>query len=764
MGKVLAFTVSLGDMIRKLGYRYERPIDYLGSFVSALYAPGREVDIRLSDHAITLTSPGSLDEGFLDDIVNKKILALCDVIPPIKEYRSVTIQSGTRMIVIDENRNIEQYESPREVGVEITIQRDELEVEPETERIQRLYIGSDLEMRLGGEQLSRQPPGSFHFDQDGFVGQIDYNPLTNGGVCYFAQGRFVTHEPNVRGVNINLHQHELQATITKSNIIKSGKGKKAYEAWKKALPNILLSFLQSEEVTTLRDGSELAYQTLLRSVMREYRGDPVLHDHLIDNLRFSDNKGRIRKRYTAAYVEAHPELFGGSPEGELLGTRTEVYRPPEPSRYSPIVRGIAAASLLLLIGVGAASFLSNVVGGGLQGPCSGSSCAVDRGALPPPSQDPLVEAIRGGNEGARYGTNSELSGLLNMLMKAAAEKRKLSHLFSNPYVRKGTNNVLTCSKNAMNWTTGEPLEQLVVKDCVADMGGIFAYPNRLREKDLEEKIDIVSRVLRGFTYGTVHPKQAQFYKDILEATLVERRAICNSANSSAAVLFNMAGVHNVRAAYGTYIGVPHMWLEINEGTQEDPDWEVYDFTPARVDKEVLADLNIDLSFIKAFQSLYGLVVNRNNNQTSFDHIQNEGQVMIGNPVMYANMAASQLISFAVMGLLLAGGIALVSGSVAVARDRQARFRAGNNIEFNGGENPYATECYAVQDLLRVKRVEPTESDAFSYSPDRNVLSVPVGYLRARSPVDIALKAIPQMGLSDQAALARYERIVDIVRS
>lgn len=310
------FKLSLVDMIKKTRYNYGHPVDYMDVFISSTYSPGRSVDITLTDKIIEVRCSGPIDAQFLENLEKKKILALASVIPPTKEYENVELSSRGKRVCIGNDRQVSIGSCDAKEGLLLDICRmrnkDEAEskegceagtmIDEEAERIRELYAGSDMRFTLNDEPLTPEKE-HFQFDEAGFRGVISYNPYSLGGISYFVNGRRITSEDFLSGIDLCLHGHSLKHTLTKSRVLKRrGAGKREYEKLQQALPNLLLRYLQSGKIEGMRKESVSSYQTILRSVFRKYFENAGITGHVKKNILFANKTGQIDPKHTLDYA------------------------------------------------------------------------------------------------------------------------------------------------------------------------------------------------------------------------------------------------------------------------------------------------------------------------------------------------------------------------------------------------------------------------------------------------------------------------------
>ena len=301
-----AFRISLVDMVRKLRYRYEQPVDYLDNFVSRLYTPGGEIGFELSEDHILLKSNHDLDPGFIEEIKGNGLLAISAIMPPVSDYQAVEILTNDRRIGIDKKRNIsiEPYGMPKR-GFTLDISRKTEDTIAEVRRLKRLYSNSDLEIAINGAGLEKSKSNSHQFSEEGFSGEIFYNPYSRGELHFFSAGRYISSKLFLPGIDVLLYNHPFPATITKTRTITEGRMHDEYARLESLMPRIVLAYLKSDEAKNLRIGSEASFQTMLRSVLMRYSDDEAIASQARKEIIFADSSGRFNPKYSLEYISAH---------------------------------------------------------------------------------------------------------------------------------------------------------------------------------------------------------------------------------------------------------------------------------------------------------------------------------------------------------------------------------------------------------------------------------------------------------------------------
>ena len=376
-----AFKISLVDMMRKLCYGYEKPIDYLDTYISNLYSPGRDIEINVAPDRIEISSCHPINYDFMKGISNKSILLLAKAIPPSMEYATVEIKSGDRKIFINEQRNITEVrnrvnmdalsrtgENPltrpsledfhRCIDLAALIEREEemkhrdkphssvnirrsdenspAACKKEIERLRKNYRSSDLEISINGEPLAGMSGHRFRFDHGEFSGEVEYNPLKKGEIHYFKDGRYISSEGFARGIEAYLYRHSLPITITKSKVITKGNGAESHKRLEASLEKALANYIVSSEAGVLNDSSIASYQTLLRMVLDKYKSNENIKSRVRDNIRFRVSHDEYSSDCSVASVLKNPlrDIWSGDEQlfEYLTGKNLSVLRREERER------------------------------------------------------------------------------------------------------------------------------------------------------------------------------------------------------------------------------------------------------------------------------------------------------------------------------------------------------------------------------------------------------------------------------------------------
>ncbi|MBT4805558.1 transglutaminase domain-containing protein [Candidatus Woesearchaeota archaeon] len=733
MSKKFAFKLSAVDLIRKLRHRYDHPLDYLDNFVSRLYQEGEEIDLSLTDTEIKVESPASIDELFLEELEQNSILTVAAVIPPVSEYTSVELRSGEKVIEIGEDRKVKVEKAENHFsGTQIIINR-ERNGQSEKDRILELYDHSDLKVKVDGEKLKSSENHNFSFNRDGFKGTLTYNPFHEGGLHFFQNGRYVSTESLVPGLELHLYEHGFQPTITKSRMITRGRGKKEHQKLEENIPEILLSYLQSEAVVSLRQKSERSYQTILRAILPEFHQDEKLRAYVKENISLAEREEGLVK------------LLEKEEEKELKG----------PSKW--------------LVGSAVAFPLATLAAGIILNYQVATGNKEVNNSLP---NKPTVTKIatEGKNENSRLnfvpGGSFQTRESLIMTLNSPPKNGK------GGYLRTNTANSLTCNYHYFPWANEEPLDQLIVTGC--DVRVPVEIIQELNNPGLIEKISrdagvtstfdaklkaVQNYIQRNFEYDSLDPKLISQDSTLLEAMLAEKKAVCREGNSYAAMLLHELGVkEGVRSASGYFNGIGHVWLEVNRGTRNDPSWEIYDFTPGKMNPNVLAGLDKNISSDQIRRGLEGTAQElwRNPTGTIVKGGEAEIKMLFENPKLYFGTAGGQIVGFSLLALLAAG---LYLGGVKASATVRDKFSREKSIENTSQFGSYERSCLQLRDILGLENVEPTNENDFIY--ERRILSVPKQYLDQHTISKIALAAVPHLGLSDNKQLKLYSSIVDV---
>ena len=768
--KQFAFRVSLTDMIRKLRYRYDHPIDYLGTFVDALYAPGAAVDIAVDAEKIELRSPAKLDDKLIEALEQHNLLAMASLLPPVQEYSDVTIKSAEKTVAIGADRKIQVSSSQQgqenhdanhdshNHGTHVVIHRkddDGKAQQAEVERLHDLYRGSDLAVTVQGK------PGSKHtrmavmnFDRDGFQGSLWYAPTRNGGIHYFHRGRFVNSEDAVAGVNICLYNHPFQPTVTKSRMITRGRAKEHHEKLQKMIPDILLDYLTSPQIETLRKESERSYQTLLRSIAQQYIGNEAILDHVEQNILFPNDEGE----YTLHLHEVDSPKNGDAALWKAL-TGNDL---PDKSqtRHSSGARALA-------LGVALTSLVA--FSGGLYMMVSGASkeSAVDVSTVlkgvdektvgDMVSANPFSISMSGGADFmTRQGLAKRLNDYQREINRLIASQFSSDLLSKSGYVRFSVGDTLDCRDEQIVW------RDMVGNDPVFYVTGCdtplpFAL-QKYRTADLEDKLDAVADFMqRNFQYDSIPPEVAARYASQLEAIATERRAVCYGLNSYAGVLLSKLGVdRNVRGVGGVLNGMPHFWLEVNEGTPWEQDWQVYDFSGSPMAPELAEQMeDLAMPLLSALLGPFALAQNNISMPGFANQLSGAYDGITNRPLQTLSMTGGQLMA---ASFPLLGGLGVGLGVQYALRKTGRAVERGSKAPSWQPQSAYHQQCLQLRDILGVDGVVIGPDVKY----DGAILEVPVDYVRSNL-VPRAIQLVPVVAQDDKDKLSLYNRIVEVVR-
>lgn len=142
-------------------------------------------------------------------------------------------------------------------------------------------------------------------------------------------------------------------------------------------------------------------------------------------------------------------------------------------------------------------------------------------------------------------------------------------------------NSLSRYSNSPIWANEAPIDELAIH-AWDDTLVPEEITNKLApESTLEEKLAAIrGYMMKTFEYDAV--PNMEKYNDAIDAMLREKKAVCSSASTYAALLLNELGVKRVH--YMTEKN--HAWLEVDHGTKEAPDWQPFDMTPERMNPEL----------------------------------------------------------------------------------------------------------------------------------------------------------------------------------
>lgn len=339
MAKKFAFGLSVVDMLRKTRYRYEQPIDYLAALTEQVYRPGASVQIEVLPEKLTVSSGSTIDDKFFEDVERGDVGTLASIMPPSSDFEHVEMRSGNKALDIDAERNITASKVNTFVdGTEIVIRRSSSgaarqQLQEELARLFALYTGSDMGVMINGTEAASRGGYTFRFDGSELHGMIAYNPNSQGGLHFYHKGRYVSSEPLAPAVDISLHTHPFQPTITKSRIITQGQSSADYQRLQQFLPRLFVALLKSEHIQGLRQSSEASYRTLTAILLKKYPDNEELRGFVLETLRMENNAQPNRNGSQGSDHGTVPEAgfsaqlppyaaAGLGKVGKLLGVRT----------------------------------------------------------------------------------------------------------------------------------------------------------------------------------------------------------------------------------------------------------------------------------------------------------------------------------------------------------------------------------------------------------------------------------------------------------
>lgn len=149
------------------------------------------------------------------------------------------------------------------------------------------------------------------------------------------------------------------------------------------------------------------------------------------------------------------------------------------------------------------------------------------------------------------------------------------------------------SKSALNslskvskwplWANEMPIDELVIHAWNDTLVPEEITKNLTPESTLEEKLKVVrGYMMETFEYDAI--PNLDIYEDVIDAMLAEKKAVCDSANTYAALLLHELGVKRIHYL----VGNNHAWLEVDHGTKDAPDWQAFDMTPERMNPELFS--------------------------------------------------------------------------------------------------------------------------------------------------------------------------------
>lgn len=341
MAKKFAFGLSMVDMVRKTMYRYEQPIDYLAALTEHAYRPGASVQIEVLPEKLTVSSGSTIDDKFFKDVEKGDVGTLASVMPPSRDFGHVEVRSGNKALDIDAERNITASKANTLVdGTEIVIRRfssgaARQQLQKEVARLFAMYTGSDMSIMINGTEAASRGGYTFRFDGSEFHGMTAYNPNSQGGLHFYHKGRYVSSEPLAPAVDISLHAHPFQPTVTRSRIITQGQSSADYQRLQQFLPSMFVAILKSEHIRGLRQSSEASYRTLTAILSKKYPDNEELRGFVLETLRTGNNAQPSRNGSQGSDQGTSPEAgfsaqlspyaaAGLGKVGKMLGVWTAV--------------------------------------------------------------------------------------------------------------------------------------------------------------------------------------------------------------------------------------------------------------------------------------------------------------------------------------------------------------------------------------------------------------------------------------------------------
>lgn len=575
MGK-FPFKVSLADMFRKMAGNYVNPVDYVSGFVGKLAAePGNKITIDINPDDIRISSASTLDEMVISEIISGNPTAISRFVPP-GDYNEVKLASGNKGIEF--SREIGKFEErqlqkPIE-GTRVLIGRDNKkgekgnskgswEIRADRERLNRIYDGSNLEIELNGELIGKLGKG-YDFSREGFSGRIGYDRFSKGGLHFYQDGRKIDSERLLDCIDLRLYEHGIPATITLSGIIK--KGNDRYGKLKDALPEILADMLGSEYASCLREESEASYQNLLRKVAFGFKDNSKLLEILAENVRFEGKGGKGHNLYSLKEIKSVREV-----SDSLDNSERELYRLltgeelPKPEQKAPRKR---LPTWLLVPTV--AAFAAGYV---FANPAQFHDAYSQNQAMAVQMEQGQADIDDISNYAYGGMSRQELAQTILLGQKGGNA--------SKGYVLEDISNYVEMIDGVPTWTDKAPANKLESDITVHIPKELIKYIN---EPDSKKIAEVARYVRENFEYDVIDEPLAR-YDSMIDAMLQEKKAICSTANTYAALILDRMGVDDILYATGTYAGVPHAWLiEIDKNGKPN---RIIDATPKNVNGELL---------------------------------------------------------------------------------------------------------------------------------------------------------------------------------
>ncbi|MBI2651732.1 transglutaminase domain-containing protein [Candidatus Woesearchaeota archaeon] len=782
MTERFAFGLSITDWIRKLGSGYENPIDFLDNFIRRFYASKSEVDITLTDKKVGITSPATLDDIIFEGAKDGNIQALAIVLPPIEAYSHILLESGKYTLEVGRDRVVKvKQRDDFKRGTRLVIARRGRRGGSyyDVRRLIKLYQNTDANIRLNGHDLKMQR-GAFDFRAGDFRGSMFYDPSEQGQIYFFQDGRHISDIEFLKGITLNLYEHGLPVTTTKSRVMTTGKGKKQFDAFQRELPSIVVDFLHSEYVRTIRQESETSYQTILRSVFYGFKNNKEICDIIAENILFADHTGDINLKYSLNRIESdvgislpqselklYTDITGKSRENVMAAhTKTKT--------RTTYLKHMAIASLTAFLLSTGFALRSTPPHEATQ-----QTTAID-GTHDVQESRSLQELKNYSLGGTRMFQNSTAlpfgitvleSGSIPESIVSGGDylsrddlARMLASRSHNPrdagYIRYDTSNHLFEQSGGLFWDDKEPYSKLISSIRIS-------LPEKLStlrgESDKKKIAKIMEYINKTFRYDSIDPEVGEKYGSMLEAMLAEKKAICTTGNTYAALLLYKLGVDNVRYASGLHDGIPHTWLEI----EENGDWKIADFTPKKLSDEFYKKLKeyggmpsagriAPIKNLSDIISMFRNHIERDSTPISLADmgklLVDEANFMVTNPVEYLGASATQA---GILGIALSF-LALLGVGTYAGISKLKNMTPYNNPKIMKVPDINPT-LIQLSDILGT-RVLLTDKGGPHYS--NNEVYIPHMMLN-RGALEIAAKVVPMLPREQQ--LNVYKTIAHVAK-
>lgn len=743
------FKVSLADMFRKMAGNYVNPVDYVSGFVGKLAAePGNKITIDINPDDIRISSASTLDELVMSEIISGSPVAITRFVPP-GDYNEVKISSGKKGVEFSRERGRfeeRQLQTPIE-GTRVLIRREgkngeamnsknDWRIRADRERLRKIYDGSNLEIELNGELIGKLGKG-YDFSREEFSGRIGYDRFSKGGLHFYQEGRKIDSERLLDCIDLRLYEHGIPATITLSGIIK--KGNDRYEKLKTAIPEILTDMLGSKYVHGLKEESEASYQNLLRKVAFSFKDNSKLLEILAENVRFEGKDGRNQKLYSLKELKSEREAADS-----LDSSERELYRLlsgeelPKPEQ-KPSRKRLPAWLLVPTVAAFAAGYVFANPAQFHDAYSQNQAMAVEieHGAAEMEDEEKIPYGAYGGM------SREELAQTILLSQKGGNA--------SKGYVLEDVSNYVEMIDGVPTWTDKAPVNKLESDITVHIPKELIKY---IDEPDSKKIAAVVSYVRDNFEYDVIDEPLAR-YDSMIDAMLQEKKAICSTANTYAALILDRMDVDDILYATGTYAGVPHAWLiEIDKNGKPS---KIDDATPRNINDELFnllmeSGVSLGMSGLNPLD-LYASLRDGAGSQSLDDFATMIAENPVGSTISTLNLGGRLAVYAGAVSLLGATGKGAYELAKYAAGDRRRKRGLPAIISTDGPM--VESEGYGIVEDLLGYSIQKSEGEKGMFDRKGRTIYIPGQDLNPKNPLLMAISAVDYLpGKERQDVLGR----------